>query len=122
MKTLTESIIGRKGINYSRIVPKLEKALDNNTEIEELAEKHGVSFNAMRDVFNKIKNAVTEAGNHDISDRERAEWIDEFLENAPDEILNDQSLDKIAREIGGDKEILKDIIDDIGNWMFMQIR
>ena len=58
MKTLTESIIGRKGINYSRIVPKLEKALDNNTEIEELAEKHGISFNAMRDIFNKIKNAV----------------------------------------------------------------
>lgn len=122
MKSLTESIIGRRGVNYTRIIPKLEKALDNNTEIEKLAKKHMVSFEAMKEIFNKIKDVVKETRNMDISDQERAEWIDDFLENAPDELLDDESLDRIHEEIGDDEGLLKDIIEDIGSWMFMQIR
>jgi len=122
MKSLVESIIGRRGVNYTRVIPKLEKALDNNTEIEKLAEKHKVSFEAMKEVFNKIKNVIKETRNMDISDRERAEWIDDFLENAPDELLDDEGLDRIHEEIGDNKDLLKDIIEDIGSWMFMQIR
>ena len=122
MKSLTESIIGRRGVNYTHIIPKLEKALDNNTEIEKLAEKHAVSFDTMKEIFNKIKDAVKETRNMDISDQERAEWIDNFLENAPDELLDDKSLDRIHEEIGDDEGLLKDIIEDIGSWMFMQIR
>lgn len=122
MKSLTESIIGRRGVNYTRIIPKLEKALDNNAEIEKLAEKHMVSFEAMKEIFNKIKDVVKETRNMDISDRERAEWIDDFLENAPDELLDDDDLDRIHEEIGDDEDLLKDIIEDVGNWMFLQIR
>lgn len=122
MKSLTESIIGRRGVNYARIIPKLEKALNNDTEIEKLAEKHMVSFEAMKEIFNKIKDVVKETRNMDINDRERAEWIDDFLENAPDELLGDENLDRIREEIGGDEGLLKDIIEDIGSWMFMQIR
>lgn len=122
MKSLTESIIGRRGVNYTRIVPKLEKALNNDAEIEKLAEKHMVSFEAMKEIFNKIKDVVKETRNMDISDRERAEWIDDFLENAPDELLGDEDLDRIHEEIGDDEGLLKDIIEDIGSWMFMQIR
>ncbi len=122
MKSLTESIIGRRGSNYTRIIPKLEKALNNDTEIEKLAEKHAVSFEAMKEIFNKIKDVVKETRNMDISDRERAEWIDDFLENAPDELLDDESLDRIHEEIGDDEGLLKDIIEDIGSWMFMQIK
>lgn len=122
MKSLTESIIGRRGINYTRVIPKLEKALDNNAEIEKLAEKHMVSFEAMKEIFNKIKDVVKETRNMDISDRERAEWIDDFLENAPDELLDDDDLDRIHEEIGDDEGLLNDIIEDIGTWMFMQIR
>lgn len=122
MKTLTESIIGRRGVNYTRIIPKLEKALDNNTEIEKLAKKHMVSFEAMKEIFNKIKDVVKETRNMDISDQERAEWIDDFLENAPDELLDNEDLDRIHEEIGDDEGLLKDIIEDIGSWMFMQIK
>jgi hypothetical protein len=122
MKSLTESIIGRRGVNYTRIIPKLEKALDNNTELEKLAKKLMVSFEAMKEIFNKIKDVVKETRNMDINDRERAEWIDDFLENAPDELLGDENLDRIREGIGDDEGLLKDIIEDIGSWMFMQIK
>lgn len=122
MKSLVESIIGRRGVNYTRVIPKLEKTLNNDAEIEKLAEKHMVSFEVMKEIFNKIKDIVKETRNMDISDRERAEWIDDFLENAPDELLNDDSLDRIHEEIGDDEDLLKDIIEDVGNWMFMQIK
>ena len=105
MKSIVESIIGKRGnYNYSRIVPKLEKVLSNDGDIETLAQKHNVSFGAMKDLFDKIKETVSKAGSMDISDRERAEWIDDILENSKDEILDDEALDRIAKEAGRNKE------------------
>jgi len=122
MKTLMESIIGRRGFNPNKIVPRLERALNDNAGVEELAEKHNVSFEAMRDLFNKVKETVRQAGDMNIGDRERAEWIDDFLENSADELLDDPDLDRITREVNRNKDTLKDIVDDVADWMFMQIR
>ena len=123
MKSLVESIIGKRGGKYSQIAPKLEKVLSDDNAIEELAKKHDVSFESMKDLFNKVKDTVRKVADMDISDEDRARWLDDFLENdAANEYLSDKDLDKMVKEINRNRGTLDEIIDDVSRWMFRQIR
>lgn len=123
MKSLVESIIGKRGGKYSQIAPKLEKVLSDDNAIEELAKNHNVSFESMKDLFNKVKDTVRKVADMDISDEDRARWLDDFLENdAANEYLSDEDLDKMAKEINRNRGTLDEIIEDVSRWMFKQIR
>lgn len=119
MRSLTESIIGRRGNIVKKIIPQLERALSNDRKIEELANKYNMPFAAMKDLFNKVKDEIGKVVGYSEEDRER--WLDDFLENNDIEI-DDDTLDRIAKEAGRHVDELKDVIEDMQFWLRMQIR
>lgn len=123
MKSLVESIIGRRGVEYKKILPKIERALENEDMIERLAEKHQVSFEAMKEVFDKIKDTVKRFVDEGDSDDEKFRKLDEFLENeAADEYFSEDHMKKITSEINKDRDKLDEIIEDVSEWMFKYVR
>ena len=68
----------------------------------------------MKKIINKVRDEIGRVTGYTKEDRER--WIDEFLENN-DAYLDDETLDRIAREASKHVDELRDdVIEDMQNW------
>ena len=68
----------------------------------------------MKKIINKVRDEIGRVTGYTKEDRER--WIDEFLENN-DAYLDDETLDRIAREASKHvDELREDVIEDMQNW------